>query len=436
MSLSALGIDPANLASQYTQIERASKDQLLSNKSSDFSRKISAIDDLKSNLTSFHTSLESNLDSDSSFLANSSTVSDEAALNITTTGSASPGEYDIFVEQLAQAHQVAFSFDTSIPLSTNGELNIDLAGDSFTIDLSTLSADASLSDLASAINSHVDNKGAKASVIRSGTDTFLVMTSEESGAANQITVGFSAAATSPDPNGNNITAAIASQTELTAAQDSIVKLGGTSAITITSKTNTLEDVIEGVTLNLTKVQEAGDSPAHVSIGQDLESTKNNIQSFIDAFNNLSSSITTNDNLKRDNLASSLARSLRNDFQGTFEGKTLYSVGIEFDRTGNLQINSERLEEALSSDPELLTKMLTGDNGVMSKLEQRIEPYTKGYGLISDKKDTLQASLDIITRQQKNHEVSMEQVYQRYLSQFTQMQQTIAQLESTMGQFGS
>ena len=55
--------------------------------------------------------------------------------------------------------------------------------------------------------------------------------------------------------------------------------------------------------------------------------------------------------------------------------------------------------------------------------------------MSDKKDTLQASLDIVTRQQASHEFSMEQVYQRYLSQFTQMQQTIAQLESTMGQFG-
>jgi len=436
MSLSALGIDPANLASQYTQIERASKDQLLNNKSNDFSSKIKAIDSLKSNLTSFHTSLESNLDSDSSFLANSATVTDEAALNITTTGSASPGEYDIFVEQLAQAHQVAFSFDTSIPLSTNGELNIELAGDSFNVDLSTLGADASLSDLASAINSHVDNSGVKASVIRSGSETFLVMTSEESGAANQVAVNFLPAATAPDANGSNITNAISGSTELTAAQDSIIKLGATSAITITSTTNTLEDVIDGVTLNLTKAQEAGDSPAHVSIGQDLESTKKNIQSFIDAFNNLSSSITTNDNLKRDNLASSLARSLRNDFQGTFEGKTLYSVGIEFDRTGNLKINSDRLEEALSSDPELLTKMLTGDNGVMSKLEERIEPYTKSYGLISDKKDTLQASLDIITRQQEKHNLSMEQVYQRYLSQFTQMQQTIAQLESTMGQFGS
>ena len=157
-------------------------------------------------------------------------------------------------------------------------------------------------------------------------------------------------------------------TELTAAQDSIVKLGATSAITITSTSNTLEDVIDGVTLNLTQAQEVGDSPAHVSIGQDVENTKSNIQGFVDAFNNLSSSITTNDDLKRDSLASSLARSLRNDFQGTFDGKTLYSVGIEFDRTGNLQINSERLEAALISDPDLLTNMLTGDDGIMSKLE--------------------------------------------------------------------
>ena len=435
MSLSALGIDPSNLASQYTQIERASKDELLSNKSFEFSSKISAIDGLKSDLTSFYGSLTDNLDSDSSFLANSATVSNEDALNMTTTGSASPGEYDIFVEQLAQAHQIAFSFDTTIPLSTNGELNVELAGESFSVDLSTLGADASLSDLASAINSHVDNSGVKASVIRSGTDTFLVMTSEEMGAANEVEVTFTAAATAPDTNGANIESAITGVTELTAAQDSVVKLGATSAITITSTSNTLEDVIDGVTLNLTQAQEVGDSPAHVSIGQDVATTKSNIQGFVDAFNNLTNSITDNDDLRRDSLAGSLARSLRNDFQGTFDGKTLYSVGIEFDRNGNLQIDSERLEEALISDPDLLTNMLTGDDGIMSKLEERIEPYTKSYGLMSDKKDTLQASLDIITRQQEKHDLSMEQVFQRYLSQFTQMQQTIAQLESTMGQFG-
>ncbi|MEM6510795.1 MAG: flagellar filament capping protein FliD, partial [Pseudomonadota bacterium] len=99
-------------------------------------------------------------------------------------------------------------------------------------------------------------------------------------------------------------------------------------------------------------------------------------------------------------------------------------------------DNKKLEEAMATNPEQLTSMLTGENGLLSKLETRVEPFTKSYGLMTDKKQSLQASLNIVTRQQKDHEVSMEQVYQRYLSQFTQMQQTIAQLESTMGQFGS
>ena len=268
--------------------------------------------------------------------------------------------------------------------------------------------------------------------MRSGSETFLVMTSEESGAANQISLNYMPGL---DANGTDITNAIANQTELTNGQDSIIKLGASSALTITSTTNTLEDVIDGVTLTLTKAQNVGDTPVRVGVSQDQEASKSNIQGFVDKFNSLVNGITSNDNLKRDSLASGLARSMRNDFQGTFEGKTLYSVGIEFDRNGSLKINSERLEAAMTNDPEKLTRMLTGDDGLMAKLETRVEPYTKSYGLMSDKKDTLQSSLDIIVRQQKNHEVSMEQVYQRYLSQFTQMQQTIAQLESTMGQFG-
>ena len=435
MSLSALGIDPANLAYQYTQIDRSAKDASLSSKSSDFSNQISAFNKLKTTLTSFHDSLSDNLDSDSSFIANTASVSDDTALSIETTGEATAGSYDVFVKQLAQSHQVALSFDSTIPLSTNGELNIDLAGDQFSVDLSTLPTDASLSDLASAINTNVDNSGVKASVVRSGTETFLVMTSEESGAANKITIDFLPAATGADTNGDNIADAIAGQTELTAAQDSIIELGTGSAITITSTSNTLEDVIEGVTLNLTQAQEAGDTPLHVTIEQDLESTKNNVEKFVDSFNNLVDSINGNDDLKRDSMASGLASSMRGDFQGIFEGKTLYSVGIEFDRNGNLKIDSDRLEEALASDPDLLNNMLTSENGIMAKLESRIEPYTKSSGLISSKSKTLQASLDIITAKQQSHELSMEKVYQRYLSQFTQMQQTIAQLESTMGQFG-
>jgi len=325
------------------------------------------------------------------------------------------------------------SFDPAKALTTDGELSIDLAGSAFSVDFASLGADASLTDVANAINSHVDNSGVKASVVRSGTETFLTLTSAESGAANQVGVSFTEGT---DANGSDITNAITNKQDLTLAQDAIVKLGANSALTITSSSNKLDTVIDGVTIDLTQAQSLGDQPIHISITQDQESSKENIQSFVDKFNSLTNGITSNQYLKRDNMAAGLARSLRNDFQGTFEGKTLFSVGIEFDRSGNLKIDNKKLEEAMAANPEQLTSMLTGENGLLSKLETRVEPFTKSYGLMTDKKQSLQASLNIVNRQQKDHEVSMEQVYQRYLSQFTQMQQTIAQLESTMGQFGS
>ncbi|MCQ8877505.1 flagellar filament capping protein FliD [Pseudoalteromonas shioyasakiensis] len=431
MSLSALGIDPANLASQYTQIERQGKDQALNTKYNAFNAQIEAFTHLKSNLSDFLDDLKNSQAADSSLLSNSATSSNESAMNLTASGDAVSGEYDVFVEQLAQSHQVALSFDPNKALATDGELTIDLAGESFTLDFSALGADPSLKDVANAINSHADNSGVKATVVRSGNDTFLMMTSEESGAANTISLSFTPGA---DANGAEVTAAIAGQQELSSGQDAIVKLGANSNITVTATSNTLKDVIDGVTITLSQAQQPGDAPVHVSVAQDQQSSKENIQNFVEKFNTLISSIEDSDALKRDSMAGGLARSLKNDFQGLIEGQTLYSVGIEFDRNGNVTIDNERLEAAMSNDPEQLAAMLTGESGLMAKLEERVEPYTKSYGLINDKKGTLQASLDLVVEKQQRHEYSMEMVYNRYLSQFTQMQQTIAQLESSMGQF--
>ncbi|WP_404338620.1 flagellar filament capping protein FliD [Pseudoalteromonas mariniglutinosa] len=431
MALSALGIDPANLASQYTQIERQAKDQSLNTKYNAFNNQIKAFNTLKTSLGDFFDDLKNSQKSDSSLLSNSATASNDTALSLSASGDAVTGEYDMFVEQLAQSHQLALSFDPANPLTTDGELNIDLAGSSFSVDFASLGADANLKDLANAINGHTDNSGVKATVMRSGAETFLVVTSEESGAANTISMNFTPGA---DANGADVTAAIAGQQELTSAQDAIVQLGANSNLTVTSASNTLKDVIDGVTVNLTQAQELGDAPVHISVASDQETSKENIQGFVDKFNTLIGSIEDNDSLKRDVMAKGLARSLRNDFQGQFEGQTLFSVGIEFDRNGNLKIDNDKLEQAMSTDPEQLTAMLTGENGLMAKLEQRVEPFTKSYGLINDKKNSLQQSLDMVVDKQQRHEYSMEQVYNRYLSQFTQMQRTIAQLESSMGQF--
>jgi len=55
-------------------------------------------------------------------------------------------------------------------------------------------------------------------------------------------------------------------------------------------------------------------------------------------------------------------------------------------------------------------------------------------MMSEKQKTVQASLDMVADKQKRHDYSMDLTYKRYLSQFTQMQVTMAQLESSMGNF--
>ena len=428
---SYLSIDPQTLASQYTQIDRAGKDQLLSAKSKQFTAQLNAIKKLQTSMGSFLTQLKDFRKADSSLLANTASSSSESTLAVKASGKAVAGSYDIFVQQLAQNHQLAMSFDPTAALATDGEFNIDLGGSSFSVDMAGLPANAKLSDLAAAINNHADNEGVKATLMRSGTETFLVISSEESGAANQLTLGFTAGA---DAAGADITAALATKQELKKAQDAIVRLGSDTAISVNSASNSLTDVIEGVTIDLVKAQAADDGPVNIKIGQDQQAIKDNLQKFVDGYNGIVNSINADTNLKNDSMARSVQNQFRAAFQGEIDGKTLYSVGLEFDRNGKLSINSDRLEKALEDDPAALEVMLTSDTGVLAKLEKSVEPYSKNFGLLGDKQKTLQASLDLVTEKQKRHDYSMELTFKRYLSQFTQMQITIAQLESSMGQF--
>ncbi|MDX3774314.1 flagellar filament capping protein FliD [Chromatiaceae bacterium AAb-1] len=428
--MSYMSIDPARLAYDYTQIDRAGKDKVLSTQYDRFNGQLTAIKSLQTSLSTFLTSLKSYQGNDG-LLKNTATSSNDSTVKVTASASAVAGDYEIFVEQLAQQHQLAVSFDPNAPLPTDGEFSIDLAGQEFSVDLSSLPAGATVAELAKAINNHPANEGVRATLLRSGSETYLVLTTEKTGAANQISLNFSEGT---DPAGADITAALANTQELKKAQDAIIRLGSDTAIPVTSASNTLENVIEGVTLDLLKVQTTGDSPVRISIGQDQEEIKANIKKFVDEYNSIMNTMSTNDHLKKDSMVKSIQTQFRAAFQGEIDGKTLYSIGLEFDRYGKLSINNSKLEKALTEDPQALESMLTGENGLLAKLETTIEPYTKTRGgLINEKQKTLQASLDIVVKKRERHDYSMEQVHKRYLTQFTQMQITIAQLETSMAQ---
>lgn len=420
--MSFMSIDPANLASQYTQIERSKKDSLLSSKVTMFNGQLNAIKKLESSLKSFVSQL-STMQKAQNVVANSATSNNDTTIKATASNKAVAGDYDIFVEKLAQNHQVALAFGPDATLPADGDFTVNLAGGSFTVSLNSLPEDPKLSDLAAAINNHPDNKGAQATLLRSNGQTFLVLSSEKTGADQQIALSYGA------------DMGITEQRVLKQAQDAVIRIGSTNALAISSSSNKLDNVIEGVTLDLLKAQTEGDNPVRVQVAQDQKAAKESVKKFVDDFNALFSTIKNDTNLKNDSTAKGIQSLLRSSFQGEFSGKSLYSVGLEFDRNGKLNINNARLEKALTEDPAQFETMLTGDTGLFSKLTNSLEPYSKSFGIMSTKQQTIQASLEVVNRQKARHDLAMEQVYKRYVMQFTQMQVTIAQLQGSMNSFG-
>lgn len=423
-------IDPAYLAQQYTQIERSGKDNVLKAQQNRFSTLLSSYKKLETSLSSMQDLLKS-FTKDKELLANTATTNLDSVLGVSVGGDAVAGDYEIFVQQIAQNHQMSMAFNSTDTLPANGQFQLTVAGESFSVDLSSLNPEANLSDFANAINNAEDNSGVQATVVRSGAQSYLVLTSKDSGAANAISMNFVPGA---DTSGADIGAAIAGATQLKAAQDAIVKVGAENAITVTSASNKLEDVIAGVTIDLKKAQLGTDQPVQIKVEQDPKAVEEKLKKFVDGYNALVKQISSDTSLNSDTMARSISSQMRQSFQKLYEGTTLSSVGIEFDRNGVLSVDSKKLEKALSESPTKIEDMLVGDSGLFSGLQASIEPFTKRTGLMKDKQQTLQASLDMVTEKQKRHDYSMDQVYKRYLSQFTQMQITMAQLESSMSQF--
>ncbi len=425
-------IDPAYLAKQYTQIERAGKDKVLKTQQDRFSGLISSFKKLETSLGSMQEMLKK-FTTEQDLLSNTGKSSHEEVLAIKTSGKAVAGDYEIFVQQLAQRHQLSLTFQSTDLLPADGQLELTVAGKEFAVDLASLPAGSGISALADAINKKADNSGVQATVMRSGAQSFLVLTSKDSGAAKAVSLNFVPGA---DTSGANLGAAVAGATELKAAQDAIVKVGAQNPITVTSDKNELTDVITGVTLELKKVQAGADTPVKVTVKQDPAAVEEKLKKFVDSYNALMKQISSDSGLSSDSMARSISNQLRQGFQKTYQGTALTTVGLEFDRNGVLSVNKTKLEKALADNPARLEQMLVTDNSLFSGLKQVLEPYTKRFGVLKDKQQSLQGSLDMVTTKQKRHEYSMDLVYKRYLAQFTQMQVTIAQLEGSMSQFGS
>lgn len=423
-------IDPAATAMQLVAIERKNMDALLKKQMDGIKGQQSALSTLNTKLSTFQTMLK-DLNKASNLQAQKATMSQDGVMTVTSNGKASSGQYNFFVEQLAQSHQVGLSLDSeTAPLPADGVFSLTVKGKTIDIDLATLPAGSTVKDLVSKINDAKDNPGVKATLVRTDGKVNMVLSSKDSGLENAISVNYSGDAT------NSLGAAISGKTDITKAQDARLRMGGDNPLTITSASNKIENVVDGLTLQLTKAQKSGDAPLLVNIEQDKEAVTGSLKKFVDSYNELVDELakmTSSDPkapgaLSSDSGVRSLKSVLSNSVRDLPNGLSLSSLGIKTDKAGKLSFSETDFNKALDKDPELLGKALLGDDGLLKRMSDSLDPYTKRDGALKGRKTGLEASEKRIKERMDALDRRMDSAYKRYLNQFSTMNQML----QTMG----
>ncbi|HAU4905617.1 TPA: flagellar filament capping protein FliD [Aeromonas hydrophila] len=423
-------IDPAATAMQLVAIERKNMDALLKKQMDGIKGQQSALSTLNTKLSTFQTMLK-DLNKASNLQAQKATMSQDGIMTVTSNGKASSGQYNFFVDQLAQSHQVGLSLDSeTAPLPADGVFSLSVKGKTIDIDLATLPAGSTVKDLVSKINDAKDNPGVKATLVRTDGKVNMVLTSKDSGLENAISVNYSGDAT------NSLGAAIRGKTDITKAQDARLRMGGDNPLTITSASNKIENVVDGLTLQLTKAQKSGDAPLLVNIEQDKEAVTGSLKKFVDSYNELVDELakmTSSDPkapgaLSSDSGVRSLKSVLSNSVRDLPNGLSLSSLGIKTDKAGKLSFSETDFNKALDKDPELLGKALLGDDGLLKRMSDSLDPYTKRDGALKGRKTGLEASEKRVKERMDALDRRMDSAYKRYLNQFSTMNQML----QTMG----
>jgi flagellar hook-associated protein 2 len=308
----------------------------------------------------------------SGFDAKGATLSTGDYLAASASTSASTGLYSIIVQQLAAAQSDASTGFTGPdePLLADNTFKIWTDASKTTllgeIDYST--GTLGLNGLKNAINDlglEID-----ATVIRYGANDYrLQLTAGETGTDNGFFVEAEAAL-----GWSNKIAAADARIYVNNPDDNINY--------ITRSSNTITDVIPGVTLDLKQADDT--KTTTLTIGSDSAGLKENIQSFADAYNGvmdyLNTQFTFDEEKQRAGVLSgeSAALKVKNDLltiatsrvQGVDTSekyKSLSVIGVELNRQGQLEIDGKKLDDAIANNLDAV-KRIFKDVGVAGNSE--------------------------------------------------------------------
>lgn len=432
------GLDIAGLVQQLVAAEARPVESRLGLQEARVQSKLSAFGSLKSALAEFRDALDTMHDYDS-FLARKAVSGNEDLFQAVVGGNALPASYDLEVAQVAQSQKLSSgAFTDADTVVGTGTLIVMVGTESFGVAIT--SENNTLAGIRDAINDAIDNTGVAATIVNADSGSYLILSGENTGVANTITVNQSGgdgglAALEYDPG-----AGLNSLTETIAAQDALIRIDG---LDVMSDSNSISGAVQGVTIDLLGA-DPGQSYS-LLIANDEAATRDIVNSFVDSYNEL---IATFDRITSFDSESSAAgplvgdstvRGIRDavrrelstatlDIDANFS--TLTEVGIELQFDGTLTIDDEKLSSTLEQDFSKFGQLFAATDGFAVRLYDRVEGYLAGDGLLESRTKGLTAQIDDIGEQREASNERLLALETRLLRQFNALDVLLGELNNT------
>jgi flagellar hook-associated protein 2 len=425
------GLDTDSIVEKLVAVEKAGATALTTRKTAN-TKKLSVVAELVSKLQALKTQATS-LSTASGINTFGSTTNDASRVKITASSNASVGVYNLKVNHLAQAETTrSRSFGShDVALGVAGSLDLTIGGKTASV---SYAAGDTLDGIAAKINEA--NGGATASVLFDGSTYRLNVTSNTTGTANAITFGGTGDVLGFDAN----------DAEVVGAQDAEINLNGT---TITRSTNSLSDVVTGVTFDLVSETPTGGAATQLQVSRDASGLRTKIQGLVDAYNAISKAVSAQSTYAGDGktqkgadtlfgdptvlglqreLGSIMAKEYANGTGTTSSGQ----LGISLGRDGQLTLDATKFDAAVAKDPKALVNLLTGTNrdGLAAAIGALSDRYTSSTtGLLTFKTTSINAQSASYDKAIDRINENAESLGARLRKQFSAMESLMSRLNS-------
>ncbi|AAQ61538.1 flagellar filament capping protein FliD [Chromobacterium violaceum] len=434
-------LDVQGIVSQLMAIERRPLNES-QQRADQYNTQLSTVGKLSSSLSALQTAL-TGLSSGRFLQVFKATVSDASMGAVSTTSGGSSGTYQIDVKNLATSRQLVFD-QVGTSTITDPKAAISGAPDSISFQVNgktqTVTLRSKPDDVVSlqTINDKINAAGIgiNASVVQNGSQYKLVLGSVESGLDNQFKiVAGSNSSDSGGTSGSTLAGLSQSPTAGTESRDASNASLTVNGVAISAGSNKVTSAVAGVEIDLYK---AGSFT--VSLSPDSAGVAKNLQSFVDAYNQVIGDVKAarsgalKGNASILDIQGKLQQVLATPVAGVDPVNSiayLSQAGISLQKDGTLKLDQTAFNDAMKKDKQAVVNLFgnASNTGFAQRFNLEINGMLDPKGVIETSKATIRTKVSTETQLQSSLQSRLDTKQAQLIRQYTALNKTLAEMQS-------